>query len=44
MRNWLAHGYQAVKADVVWNTAAEHLAPLQQQIVAILRAEFGEEP
>lgn len=44
MRNWLAHGYQAVKSDVVWNTAREHLAPLREQITTILRDEFGEEP
>lgn len=44
MRNWLAHGYFSVKPDLVWNTAVDHLVPLQQQIAAILRADFGEEP
>ena len=29
---------------VVWNTAVEHLAPLEEQIKAILRQDFGEEP
>lgn len=44
MRNWLAHGYFAVKPDLVWNTAVDHLAPLREQIAAILRTDFGEEP
>jgi len=44
MRNWLAHGYFSVKPELVWNTAVEHLAPLEEQIKAILRQDFGEEP
>ena len=44
MRNWLAHGYFSVKPDLVWNTAVEHLAPLDEQIKAMLRQDFGEEP
>ena len=43
MRNWLAHGYFSVKPDLVWNTAVDHLGPLEEQIKAILRQDFGEE-
>ncbi|MDO8541734.1 MAG: nucleotidyltransferase domain-containing protein [Opitutaceae bacterium] len=36
--------YHAVRPDIVWNTAVEHLAPLEAQIASILHADFDEEP
>lgn len=36
MRNILAHGYDRVRIDIVWNIVREELAPLEGQVRTIL--------
>ena len=40
MRNRLIHGYFTVDIAIVWRTATQDLAPLEQQLQAILANEF----
>jgi len=43
MRQWLVHGYERVRNDIVWNAAANDLAPLIEQLEAIVASFPPEE-
>lgn len=36
MRNWLAHGYDDVDLQVVWNTATKDLPKMKEQIKSLV--------
>jgi uncharacterized protein with HEPN domain len=36
MRQWLVHGYEGVRNDIVWNTVNNDLAPLIEQLQAVI--------
>lgn len=42
MRNALAHGYDTIREDLLWNVVAHDLKPLYSQIIAILDNIEGE--
>jgi uncharacterized protein with HEPN domain len=38
MRNWLAHGYDGVDYEIVWDVLATHAPALVKEVEAILKA------
>ncbi len=44
MRQWIVHGYDAVKLEVIWSTITNDLAPLIEKLDTILRTTPPEEP
>lgn len=42
MRNRLIHGYFDVNERIVWNTVANFIAPLKEQLLTILKEDFPE--
>jgi uncharacterized protein with HEPN domain len=44
LRNRVVHGYFSVDSNLIWQIATAHAPTLREQVAAILREEFPEEP
>lgn len=44
MRNWLAHGYDGVDYDILWDVLSNHAPALVKQLDAIIEAESKTTP